>query len=83
VTVAEIIAQVREYGGDMKVLPDGQRLAIERRSRIPDALIQAAKLHADELRALLTTQTKSTTTNAALEAQKLLRQGRWPTATPA
>jgi hypothetical protein len=66
-------------------MPDGRRLAIEHRSQIPDPLVAEAKLRADDLRALLVGQPASRATNAtldALEAQRLLRQGRWPTMTP-
>jgi hypothetical protein len=53
VTAAEIIAQVREHGGDVSLTPDRRRLQIARRSRIPDNLAAEARAHVDELRTML------------------------------
>ncbi len=52
-TAAEIVARVREYGGDIALLPDGYRLTLIHRRNIPDDLAALAKSRAPDLRALL------------------------------
>ena len=47
-----ILDQIRKAGGDVQLLADG-KLALVRRSVIPNDLANQAKSHADELRRIL------------------------------
>ena len=80
-TAAEIVAQVREYGGDVKLLPDNWRLAIEHRSRIPDNLAAEAKAHAEELRTMLRVHEVITVAEGIANA-RAIREGRFPLPEP-
>jgi hypothetical protein len=76
VTASEIVRQVRESGGDVGLLPDG-RIALLRRSRIPDALAAIARGHVADLRAFVAETRPGTASDAVLTAQRLLREGRF------
>jgi hypothetical protein len=78
VTAAEIIAQVREHGGDVSLMPDRRRLQIVRRSQIPDNLAAEARAHVEELRTmLLAHEVIAVAENIA--TARAIREGRFPT----
>ena len=80
-TASEIVRKVRESGGDVGLLPDG-RVALLRRSRIPDALATIARDRVADLRALVAEMHAGTASDAVLSAQAILRQGRFPREEP-
>jgi hypothetical protein len=63
-----IIARIREHGGDIRLLEDRHRIALEHRSRIPDDLAHEARENADELRMLLKAQSSTFSAKSALSA---------------
>jgi hypothetical protein len=56
VTPAEVVARIRAHGADLLLMPDGWRLAIDRRSLVPQDLAAEAKAHAAEIREFLKSQ---------------------------
>jgi hypothetical protein len=81
VTASEIVRKVRESGGDVGLLPDG-RVALLRRSRIPDTLAALARDRVADLRAFVAEMRPGSASDAVLSAMRLLRDCRFPPEPP-